>query len=228
MVAPSPNAADATTMDVSATRLERPDRADAVTRRRMLGRAGALAAAGGVPTLARRGRHRSDRAWIGRFSAAWTSRVTQEKFGVTAVTNAILKAPGTPSEQFVPVLRAAVRRSSRTCRPCRGDRRQATDVAVLDPERRTSTAVSGSSASLRRRGGDRGQPLPCRRHACTACAPTRSARACARRRWGPRPSTACSRRFAASQLRRTDGTAERTCGFEPFPIEDHGGGNPEP
>ena len=34
--------------------------------------------------------------------------VTQEKFGVTAVTNAILKAPGTPSEQFVPVLRAVV------------------------------------------------------------------------------------------------------------------------
>jgi hypothetical protein len=34
--------------------------------------------------------------------------VTQEQFGVTAVTNAIQKAPGTPSEQFVPVLRAAV------------------------------------------------------------------------------------------------------------------------
>jgi hypothetical protein len=34
--------------------------------------------------------------------------VTQEQFGVTAVTAAIQKAPGTPSEQFVPVLRAAV------------------------------------------------------------------------------------------------------------------------
>ncbi len=34
--------------------------------------------------------------------------VTQEQFGVTAVTAAIRKAPGTPSDQFVPVLRAAV------------------------------------------------------------------------------------------------------------------------
>ena len=34
--------------------------------------------------------------------------VTQEQFGVTAVTAAIQKAPGTPSAQFLPVLRAAV------------------------------------------------------------------------------------------------------------------------
>src|SRR3954464_13931876 len=34
--------------------------------------------------------------------------VTQEQFGVTAVTEAIRRAPGTPSEQFLPVLRAAV------------------------------------------------------------------------------------------------------------------------
>jgi hypothetical protein len=34
--------------------------------------------------------------------------VTQEQFGVTAVTAAIEKAPGTPSEQFLPVLRAIV------------------------------------------------------------------------------------------------------------------------
>ena len=34
--------------------------------------------------------------------------VTQERFGVTAVTAAIQKAPGTPSEQFVPALRAIV------------------------------------------------------------------------------------------------------------------------
>jgi hypothetical protein len=81
--------------------------ADAVTRRRMLGRAGALAAAGGVATLARPGAAgATDMDWSLRRFLDFT--VTQEKFGVTAVTNAILKAPGTPSEQFVPVLRAAV------------------------------------------------------------------------------------------------------------------------
>jgi hypothetical protein len=33
--------------------------------------------------------------------------VTQEQFGVTVLTEAIRRAPGTPSEQFVPVLKAA-------------------------------------------------------------------------------------------------------------------------
>ena len=81
--------------------------ADALTRRRMLGRAGALAAAGGVATFARpgaAGATGTDSA-LQRFL---DFTVTQEQFGVTAVTNAILKAPGTPSEQFVPALRAIV------------------------------------------------------------------------------------------------------------------------
>jgi hypothetical protein len=34
--------------------------------------------------------------------------ITQELFGVTVVSEAIRRAPGTPSEQFLPVLRAAV------------------------------------------------------------------------------------------------------------------------
>src|SRR4051812_37215515 len=33
--------------------------------------------------------------------------VTQEQFGVTFLTEAIGRAPGTPSEKFVPVLKAA-------------------------------------------------------------------------------------------------------------------------
>src|SRR4051794_32055245 len=33
--------------------------------------------------------------------------VTQEQFGVTVLTEAIRRAPGTPSEQFLPVLKAA-------------------------------------------------------------------------------------------------------------------------
>jgi hypothetical protein len=81
--------------------------AEGTTRRRMLGRAGALAAAGGMASLA-------GPATAGAHVAGNSHRhflnftVTQEQFGVTAVTNAIRKAPGTPSEQFLPVLRAAV------------------------------------------------------------------------------------------------------------------------
>jgi len=81
--------------------------ADVLTRRRMLGWAGAMAAAGGAATLARpapAGATGTDDA-LQRFL---DFTVTQEKFGVTALTNAIRKAPGTPSAQFVPVLRAAV------------------------------------------------------------------------------------------------------------------------
>jgi hypothetical protein len=92
--------------------------AEGATRRRMLGRAGALAAAGGMTALAGPGaagaavtgrsqhRHRSHGHGSLRHFLNFT--VTQERFGVTAVTNAIRKAPGTPSEQFVPVLRAVV------------------------------------------------------------------------------------------------------------------------
>jgi hypothetical protein len=81
---------------------------EGTTRRRMLGRASTLAVAGAVVPLtgtgtaaaAVRGRH-SLRHFL-------NFTVTQEQFGVTAVTAAIRKAPGTPSEQFVPVLRAVV------------------------------------------------------------------------------------------------------------------------
>jgi hypothetical protein len=81
---------------------------EGTTRRRMLGRAGALAVTGamvpltgtGTAAAAVRGGH-SLRHFL-------NFTVTQEQFGVTAVTAAIRKAPGTPSEQFVPVLRAAV------------------------------------------------------------------------------------------------------------------------
>lgn len=80
---------------------------EGTTRRRMLGRAGALAAAGGIASLAA-----PDTAGAAITDSSLGSflnfTVTQELFGVTAVTNAIRKAPGTPSEQFVPVLRAAV------------------------------------------------------------------------------------------------------------------------
>jgi hypothetical protein len=81
--------------------------AEGTTRRRMLGRAGALAAAGGVASLAGPGAAEAavHRKALRRFL---NFTVTQEQFGVTAVTAAINKAPGTPSEQFVPVLRAAV------------------------------------------------------------------------------------------------------------------------
>ncbi|MGN6171332.1 MAG: hypothetical protein ACTHQQ_24665, partial [Solirubrobacteraceae bacterium] len=89
----------------------------ATTRRGMLGRAGALAAAGGMASLAGPGAagaavtarslgHRSHEPRALRQFLNFT--VTQEQFGVTAVTAAIRKAPGTPSEQFMPVLRAAV------------------------------------------------------------------------------------------------------------------------
>jgi hypothetical protein len=77
------------------------------TRRRMLGRAGALAAAGGIASLAGPGTAGATAAH-GSLRHFLDFTVTQEQFGVTAVSNAILKAPGTPSEQFVPVLRAAV------------------------------------------------------------------------------------------------------------------------
>jgi hypothetical protein len=86
------------------------DRAETegTTRRVMLGRAGALAVGGamvpltgtGTAAAAVRGGHS-----LRRFL---NFTVTQEQFGVTAVTAAIRKAPGTQSAQFVPVLRSAV------------------------------------------------------------------------------------------------------------------------
>jgi hypothetical protein len=81
---------------------------EGTTRRRMLGRAGALAIGGAMVPLAGTG---SAAAAVRRGDSLrhfLNFTVTQEQFGVTAVTAAIQKAPGTPSEQFLPVLRAAV------------------------------------------------------------------------------------------------------------------------
>ena len=90
---------------------------EGTTRRRMLGRAGALAA-GGMATLAGSG---TAAAAGGEHSLRRFKNftVTQEQFGVTAVTAAIKKAPGTPSEQFLPVRARRSRRNSRTCKRSR-------------------------------------------------------------------------------------------------------------
>jgi hypothetical protein len=81
---------------------------EGTTRRWMLGRAGALAVAGAMVPLT--GTGAAEAAVRGGHSLRQflNFTVTQEQFGVTAVTAAIRKAPGTPSDQFVPVLRAAV------------------------------------------------------------------------------------------------------------------------
>lgn len=81
---------------------------EGMTRRRMLGTAGAMATAGGMATLT--GTDAAAHPVSGRRSlrSFLNFTVTQEQFGVTVVTAAIRKAPGTPSEQFVPVLRAVV------------------------------------------------------------------------------------------------------------------------
>ena len=95
---------------------------EGTTRRRMLGGAGALALTGamvpltGTGTAAAwvRGGHPEGRHGHNGGRGCHSLRdflnftVTQERFGVTAVTAAIQKAPGTPSEQFVPALRAIV------------------------------------------------------------------------------------------------------------------------
>jgi hypothetical protein len=85
------------------------------SRRALLGRAAvgvaAVAAAGSSagPALAAK----SASVWDHGHSRVFQERVldfiiTQEQFGVTVVSEAIRRAPGTPSEQFLPVLRAAV------------------------------------------------------------------------------------------------------------------------
>ena len=81
--------------------------AEGTTRRRMLGRAGALAAAGGLASLAAPGMAGAT-GTCGSLQEFLNFTVTQEEFGVTVLTNAIRRAPGTPSERFLPVLRAAV------------------------------------------------------------------------------------------------------------------------
>jgi hypothetical protein len=81
---------------------------EGTTRRRMLGRVGVLAAAGGVATLTGTGTAAAKVKGGHSLRDLLNFTVTQEQFGVTAVTAAIRKAPGTPAAQFVPVLRSAV------------------------------------------------------------------------------------------------------------------------
>jgi hypothetical protein len=85
-----------------------PTATEGTTRRRMLRRAGALAVTGAVVPLTGTGTAAAAVKGGHSLRRFLNFTVTQEQFGVTAVTAAIRKAPGTPSEQFVPVLRAAV------------------------------------------------------------------------------------------------------------------------
>lgn len=77
----------------------------AQTRRRLLGRAAVgVTAAGGAATLL----GGATAAASGDSPASVLSFIaTQESFGVTFVTEAVRRAPGTPSAQFVDVLKAA-------------------------------------------------------------------------------------------------------------------------
>ena len=88
------------TDDSSQTAYETPQ-----TRRVVLGRAAlGLAAVGGAASLAGRAT-----AAPSQDTAAQVLNfiVTQEQFGVTFLTNAVKRAPGTPSEAFLPILKAA-------------------------------------------------------------------------------------------------------------------------
>jgi hypothetical protein len=82
--------------------------AEGMTRRRMLGRAGALAVGGAMVPLTATGSAAAAVRGGDSLRHFLNFTVTEEQFGVTAVTAAIEKAPGTPSEQFLPVLRAIV------------------------------------------------------------------------------------------------------------------------
>jgi hypothetical protein len=81
---------------------------EGMTRRRMLGRAGALAAGGVMVPLTVTGTAAAAVRGGDSLRQFVNFTVTEEQFGVTAVTAAIEKAPGAPSEQFLPVLRAIV------------------------------------------------------------------------------------------------------------------------
>lgn len=82
-------------------------RTEGTTRRRMLGRAGAMVVAGAVVPLTETGTAAAAVRGDDSLRNFLNFTVTQEKFGVTAVTAAIHKVPH-GSAQFLPVLRAAV------------------------------------------------------------------------------------------------------------------------
>ena len=73
------------------------------TRRAMLGAAAGVAVAGGSASLAGRAA-----AAVSSSSSVLTFIAAQEGFGVTFLSEAVRRAPGTPSAQFLPVLQAAV------------------------------------------------------------------------------------------------------------------------
>lgn len=83
------------------------------TRRKMLSRAAmVLAAAGGGALLSTNAAFATDAPSKGDDAAESPERIksilaTFEVFGVTFITEAVRRAPGTPSEQFLPVLKAA-------------------------------------------------------------------------------------------------------------------------
>ena len=81
---------------------------EGTTRRRMLTRTGTIAVAGAIAPLTQTGAAAAAVRGGRSLRSFLDFTVTQEQFGVTAVTAAIQKAPGTPSAQFLPVLRAAV------------------------------------------------------------------------------------------------------------------------
>ncbi len=75
------------------------------TRRQLLGRAAVgIAAAGGAASMVGKAAAATS---VDSRAAVLNFIATQEQFGVTFLTEAIGRAPGTPSAQFVPVLKAA-------------------------------------------------------------------------------------------------------------------------
>ena len=100
---PTPTGTDGTTGERE--RIVEDEFASAQTRRTMLGRAAAgLAVAGGAATFVAR----AEAAAAADAPAAILPFLTaQEHFGVTFLSEAVRRAPGTPSARFLPVLKAA-------------------------------------------------------------------------------------------------------------------------
>jgi hypothetical protein len=100
--------------DDAEMRTARTEGASSQSRRALLGRAAvgvaAVAAAGSSagPALAAKSAGVWDHGHSHFRERVLDFIITQELFGVTVVSEAVRRAPGTPSEQFLPVLRAAV------------------------------------------------------------------------------------------------------------------------
>ena len=135
---------------------------------------------------------------------------------MTAVTNAILKAPGTPSEQFVPVLRAVV-----TTEFTHVQALEAIGARPLTSRFWIPNAVFdggvGLFTSLAVGGGDRGQPLSRRRHPLQLRSDAFGARLCSEA-LGTEAEHRVLARFAASQLGAPTAPPNNV-GFEPFPYQ---------